>query len=401
MKKYLVRLVAVYVIGLAWNPGPAAAQGTTEERLQQVEVQVQELKRGEGQENPEGAEGGSGAISFHGYGELHFNHPVVEGSGFPVQGDRPTLDFHRLVFGWSYTFSDRLSLHSEIDFEHAAQELELEFAYMEYQFNDAVHVRVGSLLMPVGPLNEFHEPPLFYSVERPYVQRAIIPTTWQEGGVGLVGQLVTGLRYRIYLVEGLDASGFSAVNGIRGGRQVLFEDENKAFDFGGVGRLEYTGLPGFAAGASFYSAGAAQDDPVIDHAQVTLWEVDLRYRIAGIDFTGLYAHSHIGGADRISAVTGETIGSNQIGWYAELAYHLGQWLGSSWDLVPFARWEDFDTQSGIAALDRTPGTDRQVLTSGLAFYPHPDVAIKADWERWKDDTDETAARYNVGMAYQF
>jgi len=209
------------------------------------------------------------------------------------------------------------------------------------------------------------------------------------------------LKYRLYLVEGLDASGFTAAGGIKDGRQVLFEDENKAFDFGGVGRVEYSGFPGVAAGASIYSAGAGQDDPAIGKAQVTLWDVDVRYRNAGFDLAGLYAQSHIGNADHISTVVTETIGSKQVGWYLEAAYHLAQITDASWDLVPFVRLEDFDTQSGIDESNRTPGTDRQVMTAGLAYFPIPDVAVKADLESWGDGADNDGTRFNLGVAYQF
>jgi hypothetical protein len=249
-------------------------------------------------------------------------------------------------------------------------------------------------------LNEHHEPTLYYSVERPYTEKYIIPTTWQTGGFGLAGRVLGGLNYRLYFIEGMDASLFTS-SGVKDGQAILSEDENKAFNFGGVGRLEYTGFPGLGIGTSLYSAGAAQGDPTISHAQVTMWDVDLRYRVAGFDFTGLYAHTWINNADRISAVVGETIGSQMIGWYLEGAYHLGRLINSSLDFVPFIRWEDIDSQATTDSGIRTPGTDRQVLTAGLAFYPHRDVAIKADWEYWQDDTDDTATRYNIGMAFTF
>lgn len=404
MRKVLM-LGWITMIGMATviSPYPALAEEKTEQRVQRLEEEVKQLKLEMKSGAPSEYEEAGGRLSFHGYGELHYNHPVVEGTGFPSNDLGPTLDFHRLVLGWSYAFNDRLSLHTEIDFEHAAQEIELEFAYLEYQFNDAVHLRVGSLLMPVGPLNEFHEPPLFYSVERPYVQRFIIPTTWQEGGVGLLGQLLPGLKYRVYLVEGLDAGGFSA-DGIKGGRQVLFEDTNKAFNFGGVGRLEYTGLPGLAAGASFYTAAAAQGDPDISHAQVTLWDVDLRYHLMGLDLTALYAKTHIGGADRISATVGETVGSEQVGWYLEGAYNLVQLLApqSEQSVVAFVRYEDFNTQDKVpAGFTADPANDRQVITGGLAYYPHPDVAIKGNVENWEDGTDDKGTRFNLGLAYLF
>ena len=357
---------------------------------------------------PESSESASDSrISFHGYGEFHYNHPVVEGTGLPEGDLLPTLDFHRLVLGWSWYYTDRLSLHAEIDYEHAAQELELEFAYIDYIVNEAINVRAGSVLMPVGPLNEFHEPTLFYSVVRPYVQRYIIPTTWNSGGFGFFGQPFQGFNYRIYLVEGLDASGFSE-NGIKDGRQILFEDTNKAVNFGGVGRVEYTGLPGFVVGASLYSSGAGQGTPGLGKARVTLWDADLRYRLRGLDFTALYAKSRIRGADDISAVNsavaGETVtvGSEQYGWYAEAAYHLASLIQSQWDWVPFIRYEAFNTQSAVpSGLAENPATDRQVVTYGLAFYPHPDVAVKADREMWKDETGADGSRTNLALAFMF
>lgn len=340
-------------------------------------------------------------ISFHGYGELHYNNPVVEGTGLPEGDLLPTLDFHRLVLGWSYYYSDRLSLHAEIDYEHAAQELELEFAYIDYIINDAINVRAGSVLIPVGPLNEFHEPTLFYSVERPYVQRYIIPTSWNSGGFGFFGQPVQGFNYRIYFVEGLDAAGFSQ-NGIRGGRQTLFEDTNKAVNFGGVGRVEYTGLPGFAVGASLYSAGAGQGTPGLGNARVTLWDADLRYRIWGLDLTALYAQGRIRGAGEISGVVGETVGSEQVGWYVEAAYHLASLTKSQWDWVPFIRREEFDTQSAVpSGFAENPATDRTVTTYGLAFYPHPDVVVKVDREMWEDEAGGDGNRTNAAIGFMF
>jgi hypothetical protein len=339
-------------------------------------------------------------LTFHGYGELHYNHPKVDGTGLPAGDLPPTLDFHRLVFGWSYAFNDRLSLHAEIDYEHATRELELEFAYVDYKWIDAVNFRAGSLLLPIGPLNEFHEPTLFYSVERPYVQRYIIPTSWSEGGAGVYGQIIPGLRYRIYFIEGLNAAGFSE-NGIRDGKQVLSEDENIAVNFGGVGRLEYTAIPGFGIGASFYRAGAGQNNG-IGSAAVTLWDVDARFRLMGIDLTGLYAMTKVKGAEAISTLVKETVGSEQFGWYAEAAYHLDQITKSKWDLVPFVRWEKFDTQKAVpAGLTENPATDRKILTYGVAFYPDPDVAIKIDQERWEDGTGADDNRYNLGLAFTF
>src|SRR6185295_717340 len=177
-------LAVVTVFVFLWSFQPAFSE-TIEERLQKVEQEIEQKKAAEEKGSSLGEK-----LSFYGYGELHYNNPVVEGTGFPAGNLPPTLDFHRLVLGWSFLFTDRLSLHAEVEWEHAGGEIELEYAYLEYDINDALHLRAGSLLMPFGPLNEFHEPTNFYSVERPYVQRFIIPTTWQAGGLGLAGQVL-------------------------------------------------------------------------------------------------------------------------------------------------------------------------------------------------------------------
>ena len=116
---------------------------------------------------------------------MHYNASSEEVNEF---------DFHRLVFGFGYHFNESISLEVELDFEHAFTEPELEFAHLDFWYRDEVSYRVGAVLMPVGPLNETHEPPRFFSVERPNVQKNVIPTTWQEPGAGVFGSGMRGAR---------------------------------------------------------------------------------------------------------------------------------------------------------------------------------------------------------------
>src|SRR3989339_1444468 len=206
--------------------------------------------------------------TFHGYGELHYNNSNKPGS-------TDLMDNHRFVIGLTHHFSERVRLNAEVDFEHAAKEMELEFAFVDVLLTGSFNIRAGSMLMPVGFLNEFHEPPLFYSVERPYVQKNIIPTSWQEGGIGVFGTMGGDLRYRVYLVGGLDASGFTAGSGIRNGRGKVAESPSN--DLALVGRLEYSGLKNLRLGASGYTGNSGQGDEEIGDARVGLWEADARY----------------------------------------------------------------------------------------------------------------------------
>jgi hypothetical protein len=348
-------------------------------------------------------------LSFHGYGELHYNNPRT-GSSVPVGSDHAAMDFHRMVWGLSYQYNDRISLHTEVDFEHAAKEMELEYAYLDFLIYPSLNVRAGAMLMPVGPLNEFHEPPLFYSVERPYVETNIIPTTWQEGGAGLFGSVLPGLKYRIYVVSGLNANGFTSATGIRGGRGKVSggtsaprTGEKLAY----VGRLEYVGLPGLSLGTSLYRGGTNQEkEGTLDSTAVAIIEGDVRYRVAGLDLRGAYVQVNVKGADKISTdpTVNQTIGNEMVGWYLEGAYDFLRLVAPDLNqaTVIFVRYEEFDTHHKVpSGFTKNRRNDRQVVTTGLAYYPHPDIAFKGDVENWEDGTDDKGTRFNLGVAYQF
>ncbi|MFX8203624.1 hypothetical protein ABTL17_20170, partial [Acinetobacter baumannii] len=71
-------------------------------------------------------------------------------------------------------------------------EVEVEQLYIEHRLNDTYGLRAGLFLMPVGLLNTNHEPTAYYGVERNFVETAIIPSTWREGGVQLFGEHDSG-----------------------------------------------------------------------------------------------------------------------------------------------------------------------------------------------------------------
>ena len=171
--------------------------------------------------------------------DFHYNKPEFSDG---------VLDFHRFVLLVTHSFSDRIRFVSEIEIEHALVEggeengeLELEQAYVDFLLHRGFNVRAGMMLMPVGIINERHEPPVFYGVERPFVDTVIIPTTWFEVGAGVHGEVGRGWRYRAYVMAPLNAAEFSAEEGIREGRQK--GSEANAGRIAITGRLEYVGVP--------------------------------------------------------------------------------------------------------------------------------------------------------------
>ena len=319
------------------------------------------------------------ASSISGYMELHLNRPA----------DGPAiLDFHRFVLLLGHRFSDRIRFVGELELEHAfvegleeAGELELEQAYVDFLLARSFNLRAGMVLVPMGIINERHEPPVFHGVERPFVDTVIVPTTWFEVGAGVHGEVGTGIRYRGYVLAPLNALEFSADEGIRAGRQK--GAEANVSNVAVAGRVEYLGVPGLQIGLSGWGGDSSFAVPRLD---TTVWiaEADARYRRARAELRGQYVHVGISDAARLNEAIERTTGvspnvARQLrGFYVEAAYQVWN-AGPARDLALFARYEDFDTQfrmpPGFVPIEEF---DRSAWTIGATYYPDPDVAVKLD-----------------------
>jgi len=231
-----------------------------------------------------------------------------------------------------------------------------------------------------------------------------VPTTWQEIGVGVVGRSKSGaFAYRGYLVTGLDATGFTGLEGVDGG--LSHGSEGKAGDLAGVARVEYATLFGLSLGVSGYYGGADQGDSALGDVFVAIGGIDARYRGHGWDLRAAGYHVSVDGADRVSAAIGQTIGKDMVGWYGEAAYDLlrrGARGGRS--LMIFGRFENFDTMDEVPSgpgFARDPAAGRQVITAGLSYLPIEKIALKGDFEHWEDDADDQVNRLNLGLAFMF
>jgi hypothetical protein len=339
-----------------------------------------------------------------GYMEFHFNK---------ADGEDGVLDFHRFVLILNHSFSPRLRFVGELELEHAfvagleqAGELELEQAYVDFLLSRRFNVRAGMLLMPIGIINERHEPPVFNGVERPFVDTVIVPTTWFDVGAGVHGELGHGLRYRAYVVAPLNSLEFSAEEGIRGGRQKGAEANVRNVAY--TGRVEYLGVHNLTLGASAWAGDSSFATPRLDTA-VRLWETDARYRRGALELRGQLAHVYIEDAGRLNDALGRAVGispniAEQLrGFYGEVGYRVWN-AGPPRDVVVFARYENFDTQyrmpQGYLPLREF---DRDAYVVGATYFPDPDIAIKADYVRLRNQGGLLRPRnlVNIGLGWWF
>jgi hypothetical protein len=343
-----------------------------------------------------------------GYGEVHYTNP--SGSGVPGQ-----VNVARFVLYLAHAFNDRLTFRSELELEDTkveggepGGEIALEQVYLDYRFHESATFRAGLVLVPVGIMNETHEPPTFNGVARPLYDRVIIPTTWRDIGVGMVGAVpgLNGLAYRVYLINGIVAEGFGAENGIRGGRQ-----EGRDASFGNAaltGRLEYA-RPGLKIGLALYHGGAANGDSALGtgafSSPVTIVAGDARYQGGGFALRAEAANISVGDAERINGEFGRSVGSRIAGWYVEGAYNLLRVLvpASQHQVSGFVRHERLDTQADVPPnVTRDESLVRRITTLGFTWKPVSNVAFKADYQLRRNAAragqDEVLS---LGIGYQF
>ena len=343
-------------------------------------------------------------LPISGYMDFHFNKVRNEGS---------KLDFHRFVLLFGHSFTDRIQFWSELEIEHGFVsgegefgEIELEQAYLDFLIKPWMNFRGGMLLAPIGILNERHEPPSFQGVERTFVDTMIVPSTWFDSGAGLFGDLGKGFVYRAYVMSPLDATGFDAAEGLRGGRQKGFQSVTSNVAY--TGRLEYHGLPGLSLGSSYWVGNTGFNLPDIN-PRVRLIEFDGRYGTNRFDFRGQFADVSISRTSELNSMLQRGTGVNpniarQLrGFYGEVGYHLLP-KATPHDLVAFFRYENFDTQRRM-----TPGFlplkqfDREAYVIGATYYPEPDVAIKFDYSILRNESSVIKANnsFNVGLGWWF
>ena len=351
-------------------------------------------------------------VSVGGYGEIVYeNFADLRGDGTP-SGAVDRIDALRGILYVGYKFNDRLLLNTEIEIEHV-NEIFLEFAYLDYRLSDALGVRAGLLLAPMGLVNELHEPPAFLGTVRPLTETQLIPSTWRENGVGVFGG-AGPLAYRVYLMSSFDgvgggasgAGGFSA-KGLRGGRQK--GSRGLSEDLGVVGRIDYVGVSGLLVGASTFRGETAQDrtlNGVEVGGRTLIWDVHGDYKVAGLELRVLIAGAGVDDVaelNELRSLTGANgIGEEMLGWYAQVGYDVLRSTRSEHQLLPYVRYERLNTQRAVpVGFTANPATDRTIVSLGVAWKPVPQVVLKADYDGHSNRAGTGVNQVNVALGYLF
>jgi hypothetical protein len=346
---------------------------------------------------------------FTGYGEVNYNRPVRNASGAQT-------DLRRAVIGIQHRFDEKTKVVAEFEWEHGVVsaedqgESEIEQLYVEREFNNGLRGKAGLFLMPVGLLNQNHEPTAYYGVERNFVETAIIPTTWREAGVGLSGEFGDGFTWDTGLTTGFDLTKWDAASdeGRESPLGAIHQEGQlaKSRDLQLHGALNWRGYPGLLVGGSVFTgkAGHATADFAANDARVTLAELHTRYTPGAWDLSALWAYGRISNTEALNATFAGNptpVPSSFAGWYLQAAYKL--WQNADYALSPFARFESFDTARTYASQPAGLGVPttpyERVATVGANLMVGQGVVLKADYQKFREDKSRDRVNLGVGFSY--
>ena len=352
------------------------------------------------------------ATTLWGYGEMNYNHPTARAADAQA-------DLRRAVIGFSHAFDDATHVYGELEWEHAvasaedAGETEVEQLYVEHALAPDYGVRAGLMLVPLGLLNEHHEPTQYYGVERNFVETAIIPSTWREGGVAMYGNTDFGLSWNAGIGTGPDLGKWDPASDE--GRQSPLGSIHqelqlaRARDPSLFAALNWSAVPGLNVGGGAFTGKIGQGaDFAGKDARLLLGEVHARWQTGPFDFSALYARGTISDTQALNLTfSGEPTPVPKAFWGA---YAQGAWRALAWNesnLSPFVRYEQFNTGAAYATqplgLDTPALPTEKVWTAGINYYLNPNVVFKIDYQDFNRDDVALGYgnRFNLGLGYQF
>ena len=354
-------------------------------------------------------------LNIGGYAEIDYNQPF--GNGERQNGK---LDVHRLVMLFGYKFDNKTQFITEIEYEHV-KEVYVEQAFLSRRLTKNMNLNAGLMLIPMGIVNEYHESPTFNGVERPNLDKYIVPSTWREIGIGLSGRIPAAtIRYQAYLVNGFASYNdgnalISGKNGFRSGRQKGAKAFAGAPNF--TSKIEYYGFGNFKVGASTYIGKTSStlfnqvdgtDDLAIARADSSvvgmyMFGADFRYNLGGFQSRGQFNYAKITGSSAFNDFTGNNVGSAIGGWYLEAGYNLlFPAKKISEELIAFVRLEQYDTHWATDKIERNDAFKRTEITTGLTWKMTPGAALKADYQRFMNSSESDARhQFNAGVAIWF
>jgi hypothetical protein len=340
-------------------------------------------------------------LSIGGYGEMFYANP---------EGKEDFADVYRFITYFGYKFNDWIVLNTEIEFEHGADsknggKVVVEFFYLDFLLSQEANLRLGHVLVPMGLINQKHEPTLFNTVQRPDIEKHLLPSTWHENGALVYGRLDSAdIEYTAGMVNALNLNNKYTTGDdtqskwIRSGR--LGSSKDAPFEPAFVGRLDYTGINGLMVGASvYYGEGSNVDDDEgtdVSGLTTTMFDIHASYDNGPFSAYGLYTQTNLDGAEKLDTDAVEKAS----GYYVNASYDLSSLVGLEYKLPVFAQYQNYNPVDKTVDGSNEDTFQTEIVTIGLNFFPADQVVLKADYAM-KEVNNVDSNTFSFGLGFIF
>lgn len=381
----------------------------------------------------------AGRLTWGGYGQFDYRRlDFFQNAQDTTPETRARTDLRRFVLEPRVQLAPSIHFVAEIEIEHGGVgstveyepeeagefeaeieqggEVVLENAFLQFSHSSAINWRVGEMTVPIGMLNRYHRPTQHFTIDRSLAESALIPGTWHDFGIALVGEIGSS-RYRMMLVRALDSTSFSGYRFVSDGSRRRLE-YGEASDIALVLAAEHVVVPQAVIGASFYHGDSAGNRPrggLDTSANVTLFEIHSRWERGPLTVRAEYLVGRLQNADKVTQANFNTFNSGELGvsrtpigsradaYFVEVGYDVLSLQGLRDDrLDVFARFDAYDTHADVTGtIARNQRYRRDAVTLGINYRPIADVVLKAEFSRRSNDGSTANEQDAFGLAVGF
>ena len=351
------------------------------------------------------------------------------------------FDLPHVVFLIGYDFGKGWTLNSEIEFEHggteSAVELEAEEAgeyereierggevaleqfWIQKSFGNALNIRIGHIIVPVGLTNQYHLPTEFFTVYRSEGENTIFPCTWHETGVSLWGR-TKHWRYEAQFLPGLDADRFDSQGFISGGAGSPYEFKI-ANGYAGALRIDNYSVKGLRVGLSGYYGYSFINSLTKNvkyancNGEVMIGTVDFHYTNYNVVARGHFDWAHLNDSEEITkfnksmpsaspspkmAVASDAVAAGIEAGYNIFA-HVTKLKKDNQKLYLFGRYEYYDSMAKVESGILDYGwCGKHRMAAGVNYYPVKEIVLKAEYsKRFYRQPYNNEPTVSLGVAY--
>lgn len=358
------------------------------------------------------------------------------------------FDLPHVTINIGYLFGKGWTMGMEVEFEHGGTEsavevdadesgeyeaetekggeVALEQMWIEKKWNDAIKLRVGEIVVPIGATNKHHTPTEFFTCYRPEGEANLFPCTWHQTGLAIHGR-TKKWGYEGQFLAGLDSERFGSDCFIHYAATSCYEYKI-ANVYAGAFRIDNYSIDGLRLSISGYignsfknklrSAGSKYDNC---KGTVKILAFDMKYDDHNVIIRGNADVATLSDAQLITTFNNsypkhsgqdgspskhQPVGDKALTYGIEAGYNFfgisKKEILKDHKLILFGRYEYYNPMFEGTQKVAYEWTKKKRFALGVNYMPLAEIVVKAEYSKRilnKPFLDEPSVSMSVGYSF--